>query len=161
MRHTLPSPASPFPVAAIVVVAALATGLATPAAGQTAADSAGVRAAALDYIEGWYAGDAERMARALHPELVKRIYLHDPDSGQEWLDTQGRTRLVASTAHGGGSDTPSEERRTDVSILDIFRDAAAVRVDAGDWIDYLHLVRGADRWLIVNVLWELRGPPGR
>ena len=28
--------------------------------------------AALDYFEGWYAGDVARMDRALHPDLVKR-----------------------------------------------------------------------------------------
>src|SRR5688572_31146080 len=47
--------------------------LAAPARAQTAADSAGIRQAALDYIEGWYEGNAERMERALHPELAKRI----------------------------------------------------------------------------------------
>jgi hypothetical protein len=29
---------------------------------------------ALDYTEGWYAGDAARMERALPPELAKRMY---------------------------------------------------------------------------------------
>ncbi len=36
---------------------------------QTSADSAAIRQAALDYIEGWYEGNAERMERALHPDL--------------------------------------------------------------------------------------------
>jgi hypothetical protein len=27
-------------------------------------------------------------------------------------------------------------------------------VDAHDWIDYLHIARWDDRWVIVNVLWE-------
>lgn len=44
-----------------------------PAHAQTDADRAAIRQAALDYIEGWYAGDAERMTRAVHPELAKRI----------------------------------------------------------------------------------------
>src|SRR5687767_13133238 len=39
---------------------------------QTAADSTAIRATALDYVEGWYEGNPERMTRALHPELVKR-----------------------------------------------------------------------------------------
>ena len=37
---------------------------AAPAAAQSAADSAAIRATALDYIEGWYEGNADRMARA-------------------------------------------------------------------------------------------------
>ena len=40
---------------------------------QSPADSAGIRQAALDYIEGYYEGDGARMERALHPELAKRI----------------------------------------------------------------------------------------
>src|SRR5688572_6478371 len=51
---------------------------AAPAAAQSAADSAAVRAAALDYIEGWYEGNADRMARAVHPELAKRIVQTNP-----------------------------------------------------------------------------------
>ncbi len=39
---------------------------------QSSADTDAVRQAALGYIDGWYAGDAERMERSLHPELVKR-----------------------------------------------------------------------------------------
>jgi len=30
--------------------------------------SAAITKTALDYIEGWYAGDAARMERALHPD---------------------------------------------------------------------------------------------
>lgn len=37
------------------------------------ADKAAITQTALDYLEGWYAGDGERMERALHPELAKRI----------------------------------------------------------------------------------------
>ena len=33
----------------------------------TAADSNGVRDAAMDYIQGWYEGNPDRMQRALHP----------------------------------------------------------------------------------------------
>jgi hypothetical protein len=29
-------------------------------------------------------------------------------------------------------------------------------VDAGDWVDYLQLAKWNGRWVIVNVLWELR-----
>jgi hypothetical protein len=35
-------------------------------------DEAAIRAVVLDYVEGWFDGDAVRMERALHPELMKR-----------------------------------------------------------------------------------------
>jgi len=74
------------------------------------------------------------------------------------VDNQGASRLTLGTARGGGTRTPKEKQRTDVRILDMFRGTAVVRVDAGEWVDYLQLVREGDRWLILNVLWELRGP---
>jgi hypothetical protein len=128
--------------------------LGTPAPAQTAADSSAIRAAALDYIEGWYEGDAERMKRAVHPDLAKRIVFRFLD-GDEITETDAKT-LIKQTERGGGSGTPEEERRTDVRILDIFEGAASVRVDAAAWIDYMHLAVVDGRWVIMNVLWETR-----
>jgi hypothetical protein len=130
--------------------------VAAPAAAQTAADSAGIRATALDYIDGWWSGDENRMAAALHPELVKRIRGSDATGAREWIDQQGASRLVLNTGRGGGRETPAANRRSDAQILDIFQNAASVRVDAGAWVDYLHLIRWKGRWVILNVLWETR-----
>jgi hypothetical protein len=130
--------------------------LTAPAAAQTAADSAGIRATALDYIDGWWSGDENRIAAALHPELVKRIRGADATRTREWIDQQGASRLVLGTGRGGGRETPAADRRSDARILDIFQNTASVRVDAGAWVDYLHLVRWKGRWVILNVLWELR-----
>ena len=49
--------------------------------GASESDLAAIKQTALDYIEGWYEGSAERMERALHPELAKRIVITDPKSG--------------------------------------------------------------------------------
>jgi hypothetical protein len=129
-----------------------------PAAAQSAQDSAAISSTALDYIDGWWSGDAQRMASALHPELVKRIRGADPNTGREWIDDQGASRLVRGAARGGGRETPRADRRSDVRILDIFHNTASVRVDAGAWVDYMHMVRWGGRWVILNVLWEMRKP---
>jgi hypothetical protein len=130
----------------------------TPAAAQTAQDSAAIRSTALDYIDGWWTGDAQRMASSLHPELVKRIRGADANTGREWIDDQGASRLAGGAARGGGRETPRADRRSDVRILDIFHNTASVRVDAGRWVDYMHMVRWGGRWVIINVLWEMRKP---
>ena len=122
---------------------------------QTSADSAAIRQAALDYIEGWYEGNAERMERALHPDLAKRIVNVD-QRGRAVLGHQSAMTLVQNTRRGGGKDTPPAERRTGVRILDTFGNTASVRVDADRWIDYLHVAKWNGRWLIINVLWENR-----
>ena len=126
---------------------------------QTHDDSLGIRHAALDYIEGWYAADGDRMAQALHPELAKRIMYSD-SLGNAWIRNMGASELVRGTRAGGGSRTPAANQRTEVHILDVLQNVASVRIDAGGWIDYLHLIRWRGRWVILNVLWELRQPEG-
>jgi hypothetical protein len=138
-----------------IALALAATLLSTPAAAQAAADSAGIRQAALDYIEGWYEGNDERMERAVHPDLAKRIINQD-QRGRSVLGHQSAMTLVQNTRRGGGKETPAAERRTDVKILDVFGNTSSVRVDAGRWVDYLHIGKWNGRWVIINVLWENR-----
>jgi hypothetical protein len=120
---------------------------------QSRSDSAAIRQTALDYIQGWYTGDAVRMERALQPELAKRIVRAD-SLGNNRIDQQSAMTLVIATRMGYGKSTPQADRRDDVRILDIYRNAASVRIDASYWIDYLQLARWRGRWVIVNVLWE-------
>jgi len=43
-----------------------------------------------------------------------------------------------------------------VTILDVFENAASVKVVASDWIDYLHMAKIQWAVVIINVLWELK-----
>jgi hypothetical protein len=142
---------------ALVAVVAVATVSGTARA-QSAADSAGIRATAMDYIEAWYAGDAARMERALHPELAKRVVTTDSRSGRSQLESIGAMTLVARTRAGGGSRTPKERQQKDYTLLDVFNNAGVAKVIASDWVDYLELAKWNGRWVIVNVLWEYKQP---
>lgn len=120
-------------------------------------DRAAIKQTALDYIEGWYEGDAERMERALHPDLAKRIVRVNPDNKKfNRLDQMSAMGLVQNTRRGGGKQTPKEKQLKEVTILDVFENAASVKIVASDWIDYLHVAKFNGRWVIVNVLWELK-----
>ncbi|HEX2344499.1 MAG TPA: nuclear transport factor 2 family protein [Vicinamibacterales bacterium] len=123
---------------------------------QATDESAAIRATALDYVEGWYTGDAARMERALHPELAKRIVNTNPQNGRSSLGQQGAMTLVQNTRNGGGKETPPEQMQKDVVILDVFQNAASVRATMSGWIDYMHMAKWNGRWVIVNVLWELK-----
>ena len=123
---------------------------------QNPADAAQIKQASLDYIEGWYEGNTERMERALHPDLAKRIVRTDPKSGRSRLDQMSAMGLVLGVRSGGGKTTPKEKQQKDVTILDVYESAASVKVIASDWVDYLHLAKYNGRWVIVNVLWELK-----
>ncbi len=138
----------------LLLLLALASAAGPIRAQVSAADSAAIHAAALDYALGWYGGDADRMARALHPALAKRI-VHDTDSLSVLRDMDFEN-LVEATRQGNGTRTPDAARRADVRLLDTFGNAAVVRLDMAGWVDYLQLARWNGGWKIVNVLWALR-----
>ena len=50
----------------------------------------------------------------------------------------------------------SRTLQPDVTVLDVFENAASAKIVASDWVDYLHLARWNGEWKIVNVLWELK-----
>ena len=140
--------------AMLALIAAVGMINAASAQAQTAADSSAIVATALDYIDGFYTSDAARMERALHPELAKRIVV-DPAGPESRLQNMSAEQLIDATAGGGAARIPDDAKKTDVSILDIYNNVASVRIDAGLWIDYLHIARWNDEWKIVNVLWEM------
>jgi hypothetical protein len=139
----------------LVFTVLLTAGSSAALTAQSAADSAAIRRAALDYVEGWYEGNGDRMERAVLPELAKRIVITD-SLRRSRLDQMGASRLVYSTRSGGGKDTPRERQQKDVMILDIFGNAASVRATMSGWVDYMHLAKFNGEWKIVNVLWELK-----
>ena len=140
----------------VFVVGLLIVAVAGDAHGQESADRTAIRNVALDYIEGWYAGDAVRMERALHPELAKRMVRSNASGGASILDQQSAMTLVQGTRTGHGTKIPEARRMKDVTILDVYENAASVKIVASDWIDYLHVARWNGSWRIVNVLWELK-----
>ena len=139
----------------IVLILFCILGLATLSFAQTDDDKAAIKATTMDYMEGWYEGNAERMERALYPELAKRMFSKD-DKGRSVFNHMGAMRLVQGTRKGFGKETPKDKQRKDVTILDVFENVASVRADMTEWIDYMHIAKVDGKWVIVNVLWEYR-----
>jgi len=129
-----------------------ATGLGSVPDGPGATDEIAIRATVDDYYLGWYDGDGERMARALHPDLLKRGWL--PDGSGGWsVDPDTCATMVEMAAAGRGRRTDPDERRYSVDVSDAYGDIAAAVVHAIPYVDYLHLVRTRDGWRILNALW--------
>jgi len=122
----------------------------------TSNDDEAIRKTALDYIEGWYSGDAARMERALHPELAKRMISTDPKTGRSQFNHMGAMTLAQRTREGIGKKIPQDRQSKEVTILDRYNNAAVVKIVAPDWIDYLEVARFNGDWKIINVLWELK-----
>lgn len=124
-------------------------------AAQTDADREAIKRTALNYAEGWYEGNADKMESALHPHLAKRI-VRTNDKGQSNLGQMTGLELVQGTRSGFGKQTPAAEQQKDVTILDILGGAATVKLEMRDWVDYMHIGKFNGKWVIVNVLWETK-----
>jgi hypothetical protein len=109
-------------------------------------DVAAIREIALDYVQGWFEGDSRRMVRALHPDLVKRGVF----DGR--ISTLGAAEMIEYTVQGGGRSFTGDNP-VRVTVIDVFNSIAAVKIESGKYMDYLHLVKAEEKWKILNVLW--------
>jgi hypothetical protein len=101
----------------------------------------------LDYFEGWFDGDVDRMSRALHPDLVKR-------RADERLGITTAERMIELTRSGEGA-ADAADRRVEIAIEDVYEEIANVTVHTAVYHEYVQLVRTRDGWKIANTLWRL------
>jgi Putative lumazine-binding len=121
----------------------------------TVACEKAVQSAVMDYVEGWFDGDATRMERAVHPELVKRcrgIEGDDPDA----LETLSAKEMIDATAEGYGRREDAPDRRIEIEIDYLSGGIASVRCFCHRYVDLLHLIEMPNGWRIVNAAWRLR-----
>ena len=145
------------PFAAVVLLALL---LARPAAAQSSADSAKIRAAAMHYIEGFYEGDSTKLIRAVRPEVYKYGFSRPPDS-TSYRGMQMTWAGFMSYARGvkqNNRQQPATAVRN-VKLLDVLDQTAAVKVTAFWGTDYLLLAKYGEEWMITHVSWQ--SPPPR
>jgi hypothetical protein len=135
--------------AALFAAAAIA---AAPAPMDPAAVKA-IESVAYDYVDGQLEGDPARIARSLHPDLAKRAVRTGGDADETLaLRRMTKDELVDLTKQGV-LKTPREQWSRSVRVLDITGNAAVARVETPWFVDYFHLGRFGDRWVIVNALW--------
>ena len=123
--------------------------------GQAATDQDAIKRTALNYAEGWYEGDADKMESALSTDLAKRIVRTNPQ-GQSMVSQMTALALVQGTRGGFGKQTAKAEQQKDVTILDVMGNAATVKLEMHDWVDYMHIGKVNGKWVIINVLWEMK-----
>ena len=129
--------------------------------GQTKEDSTAIRKAAVDYAEGWATGNVERIQNAVSPELSKRRVSTAGDL--VFVQDMSRSLLCASALSNTKGVrmpdlTPGKEMDQKVKILDIEGTNASVKTwnEKYGFFDYLHLSKAGGKWMIVNVLWDMK-----
>jgi hypothetical protein len=131
----------------------MAAAEAARSAGAELGERAEIEACVRDYFGAWFTGDAERMRRVLHPELVKRGWL-ETEAGTVDLRRTTSDSMVAFTAAGAGTDRRADERVLEVDIVDVHHGIASVVVRSAVYREYLHLIATPEGWRILHALWR-------
>lgn len=114
-----------------------------------------IEAAAYDYVDGQLEGDPARVARSVHPDLAKRSARPAGEGADEVYPLRRMTRdELVDLTRKGILKTPKEQWSRSVKVLDVTGNSAVARVETPWFVDYFHLGRYGDRWMIVNALWE-------
>ncbi len=111
-----------------------------------------IEATCLDYVDGQLEADPERVARALHPDLAKRRVIGDTPYERLGLRRMSKEELVELTRQGA-LKTPKEQWNRSCRVLDVTGNAASVRLETPWFVDYFHMGKFGERWIIVNALW--------
>lgn len=119
-----------------------------------------VERVATDFVDAVLAGDAERLARVIHPEVHKVLRMEDPVTGEPFLYRAGWSNLVESTRTGMLA-LPEGERNISVEIQDISHDMASVKIESAGFFDLVQMARVNGEWMVINDLWvpTPHGPP--
>lgn len=106
-----------------------------------------IRATVMDYVEGIYDRDADRMARSLHPDVRRHVQVADENA----TSTLDRQELIALA--GSLCDVQMPRRGPKRVLLYELRDnVAAVKLTAAWGVDLLHLSKEDGRWRIVGIV---------
>ena len=129
----------------VLSVAALAGGSAS-----ISNEKAAVAAVAQNYMDAYYTADSARMQKALHPDFHKRTL--KTVNGHSEISEDTVQSMVEGVRLGSGKEVPVAERVQKIEVLDVYRDAASVKVVTGRWIDYMHLSKLNGEWRVLDVV---------
>jgi hypothetical protein len=127
---------------------------------QSTADSAAVRRAVLDYVEGFYEGDSTKFVRSVRPDVFKYGFWRPRDS----MTYQGEQmkfaefNAFANRVKASGRKAPPNTRK-DVTLFDVQDRTASAKLTAYWGTDYLLLGKFGETWMVTSVLWQSPPPP--
>ena len=113
----------------------------------SADDASAVQATVRNYIEGYYQGDAPRMAQTLHPHYLKHM-IHGTIPMRE---KTGQQMLQEVRSHGP-ADLPEANKTEQISVLDVAGNIASAKLVTPGWVDYLTLEKSEGKWKILSVV---------
>jgi len=116
-------------------------------------DEAAIRRCVLDYFQGWFDGDADRMDRALHPGLAKHSLAQGPTRA-EILDVTTKDEMIELTRQGMGRRRDTTDRAIRIEITGVSGNIASVAVHSAVYVEYALLARTSEGWRITGTIWR-------
>lgn len=145
--------------AALTIAGALGFSSSVSTRTQTAQDRQAVRQAALDYVEGVYHVQPERIQRSVHPTLTKRGFYRKAASApyvEAPMTFDQLVELARTWNKEGKRDTSIKQ----VDVLDVLDQTAVAKVTASWGVDFMLLGKFDGAWKITQILWQ-SPPPKR
>lgn len=149
-----------FGITSAVLALAVAVGTsAVQSYTQAAQDKEAVRQAGLDYVEGVYNVQPERIERSVHPSLVKRGF-YKKDASAPHVETAMTYEQLVNLARTWNKDGKRNTSIKNVEILDLLDRTAVVKITASWGVDHMLLGKYDGTWKISLIQWQ-SPPPAR
>jgi len=128
-----------------------------PLVAQNQADHRGVREAVLDYVEGVYEVKPERIARSVHPTLVKQGLVRGNATGPYRGPLPMNYQQLYDLAATWNTDKREVDPATAPKVIEVYdvQDATAMAKLTASWgTDYFLLMKLEGKWMIMQIIWQ-------
>jgi hypothetical protein len=118
-------------------------------------DAEAINQAVLNYANAIYEVNPKLIDKSIHPKLQKVGYAPKKEGSgyrEMWMTFDELRELAVHWNKDGHMDAAAAKR--EVKILDQLDQMAVVRLDAEWGVDYIHLAKDGDKWMIMNVIWQ-------
>jgi hypothetical protein len=120
-----------------------------------------IKAAVLEFYQGRYTGDVDRIQNAVHPELKLAQLSVLPPTGKVMVSRQGWSSLAEVVRSKAGLP-PEDKRKAEVRVLDGMDGLAFAVGDTPVSTYYFQLALIEGHWRIINILSKAKTPaPGK
>ena len=126
---------------------------------QAQSDKEQVKMAILDYVEGIYNVQPDRIRQSVHPQLTKKGFWRPRDE-TTYKDESLMTfeELVELAGKWNAKGTLPKDAPKEIEIYDVQDQTALAKLTAHWGTDYFHLAKYEGKWMITNVLWQSHPP---
>lgn len=116
-----------------------------------------IKKVTLGYIENFFENNTDNMLTFLHPELAKRGISKKRGSQELFFENLPLEKLKKMLKKK--KKLPKDKQKNHVEILDVFHNTASIKLTTGypgkmNWIEYIHLSKIDNKWLITNIIWD-------